>query len=402
MAYFLLFLTCFQFLFMVIGLQQTPIYLVINPYVILAPFFIIWLAALGFYRQTSDKSLMFFWLIFAALQVVVATAFVRSGTFPFDFVRSIQYFWGPALLAPMLLGLFRIASTPEKASVTTQRYIYLLCIIASSITLIELFAVWVLKIPPLTLPWVTKVYGTMHRPFGLPAYPQPNAVLLALLFWLSYLHKVPGTGHRFLTFFALCLTFGATGDITFLALIPLWTKRPVLFSGFGVLLLVAVMGAASATSQYATNGPFSKLDFAYLQFLVDFFFRVLPLYMSRFTPNNYLLGSSTVTGKGAIGLTHDWAYFDVFYVYGILGVAVYLLLYGAAIYLACPRERSISMRAYFTAIALIANFHYGTLNYYVGQFLFSSLAALGLYRSYFARGGGDRLVVNGNGPDSDF
>jgi membrane protein YqaA with SNARE-associated domain len=63
----------------------------------------------------------------------------------------------------------------------------------------------------------------------------------------------------------------------------------------------------------------------------------------------------------------------------------YILLYGAVLYVACPREAPRQMRIYFVLIAMFANFHYGTLNYYIGQMLFSCLAALGIYRLYPAR-----------------
>jgi hypothetical protein len=40
------------------------------------------------------------------------------------------------------------------------------------------------------------------------------------------------------------------------------------------------------------------------------------------------------------------------------------------------------MKVYFTVVVMLANFHYGTLNYFVGQFLFSVLAALRVYGTY--------------------
>ena len=61
----------------------------------------------------------------------------------------------------------------------------------------------------------------------------------------------------------------------------------------------------------------------------------------------------------------------------------YLLLYGALLFLALPREAGSNKRIFFAVVGLIVNFHYSTLNYYVGQFIFTVLAALQLSRGFY-------------------
>jgi hypothetical protein len=305
---------------------------------------------------------------------------MQSNDFPFSFVRSMQFFWGPTLIIPMLLGLFRLAR-PADPRQLAQQFIKALCIIAASITLLEVLLV-ALGVSPDAIPWVTNVYKGPHRPFGLPAYPQPNAVFLALLFWLSFLWEVPGKFHRILTFVALGLTFGGTGQVTFLALLPLWTRKPILFFFVALVALGILMGGATITEQHSGRGLFEKFDLAYLGILATVFINVASSLLSQFSNANLLMGSSFISGAATTGLTHDWAYFDVFYVHGLIGLVGYILLYGTIVYVACPRETSRQMRIYFMMVVMCANFHYGTLNYYVGQMLFSCLAALGIYRLY--------------------
>ena len=283
----------------------------------------------------------------------------------------------------MLLGMFRITATRADTYGLAQNFIKALCVITSVITLLEVFLVWVLHVPSAALPWVTYQYEGFYRPFGLVQYPQPNAVILALLFWLSFLYQVRGALHRIMVALALATTAGATGLITFLVLIPLWTRRPFLLSVIGFAFLGSIVGIATMTNQQATGGPLGKFDLVYASTLIRMFSRFAQISFMKFTPNDYLFGSSFISTQASIGLTHDWAYLDVFFVYGIVGVAGYLLLYGTIIFLATPRESKVSMRVFFMLIALLANFHYGTLNYFVGQMLFSVLAALNVYRNYF-------------------
>jgi len=292
----------------------------------------------------------------------------------------MQFFWGPALIIPMLLGLFRLAKLVNPRRLA-QQFIKSLCFIAAGITLVEVVIV-AAGVPPDALPWVTNVYKGPHRPFGLPAYPQPNAVFLALLFWLSFIWEVPGKFHRFFSFIALGLTFGGTGQLTFLALLPLWTRKPLLFFVVALAALGILMGGATITNQHAERGIFEKFDLAYLGILISVFMNVSNSFLSQFSTSDLLMGSSFISEKATKGLTHDWAYFDVFYVNGLIGLGAYILLYGTIIYVACPREASRQMRIYFVLIVMLANFHYGTLNYYIGQMLFSCLAAIGIYRLY--------------------
>ena len=105
-------------------------------------------------------------------------------------------------------------------------------------------------------------------------------------------------------------------------------------------------------------------------------------FFHQFTIGDLLFGNQTPTAMSVTGLTHDWAYLDVFYVYGLTGLIGYIILNGGVLFLSLPAEISTGRKLYFSFIGLVLNFHYGTLNFYVGQFLFSSLAALQLNRIY--------------------
>jgi|GEM_PF-2472967 len=381
-AFFLIFLTCFQFLCNAAHIQQTALYLVINPYVAMFPLLFIWLAALGFYGHYADRNFLIAWLVLMTLQTLFLQTFSISPGFPVNLFKSLQFFWGPLVLIPIFLGLFRISGAPRDVTHTTHVYIKGLCWIASGISLFEIVAVRLLHVPALSLPWIHDLYVGIHRPFGLPDYPQPNAILLALLFWFSFLYQVPGNAHRVVTLVTLSLTLGITGVIIFLALIPLWTRRPFLFSGMGFAALGVLVATATLGAQYSTGGPLEKFDLAYLDRLGYLLNKVLRLYLVQFNTDNFLFGAPLISPLATSGISHDWAYFDVFYVYGFVGVAAYILLYGLVSYLACPSSATVSMRLYFVLVVLIANFHYGTLNYYVGQFLFSTLAALRIRDMY--------------------
>jgi len=378
----LLFISCFQFLATCLGFQQSPIYLVLNPYVTLAPFLLVWMASVAFYRKPSDTNFVILWIMVFCIQVMVVGAYHSSGDFPFNFIRSLQFFWGPALLAPMLLGLFRMTGRPLDALETARTYIFWLCVLASAVTLLEVLLVWVLHIPPGSLPWVPFVYGGMYRPFGIAIYPQPNAVLLAILFWLSFLYDVKGNWHRVFVLAALAVTLGATGVMTFLALLPLWSRRPFLLSGVAAIGLICLVAFATITSQNATSGLLWKFDLAYLRLMVNLFSNVYAVMLAQFSQNDLLMGSQIISARAATGLTHDWAYFDVFYVSGLAGLFGYCVLYGTLAFLVSPPKAPISMRLYFAIVILIANFHYGTLNYFIGQALLSVLAALNLLQAY--------------------
>ena len=109
---FLILISCFQFLSLCVGLQQSPVYFILNPYVALAPLFLIWLAGLGFYRNPADKNFVILWSIMMGVQAMILGAFLRSNDFPFSFIRSMQFFWGPTLIIPMLLGLMGSHNQP--------------------------------------------------------------------------------------------------------------------------------------------------------------------------------------------------------------------------------------------------------------------------------------------------
>jgi hypothetical protein len=92
-------------------------------------------------------------------------------------------------------------------------------------------------------------------------------------------------------------------------------------------------------------------------------------------------GSQTQTADTVGGLTHDWAYLDVSIAYGVVGLVGYILMFGCLLFLMIPAEAGRAKKTYFMVMMLVLNFHYGTLNYYVGQMLVAGLVALQLHRA---------------------
>jgi hypothetical protein len=225
-----------------------------------------------------------------------------------------------------------------------------------------------------------EIYRSVFRPWGITSYPQPNAVLLALLFWLSYLYGATGKIHKVMLLAALASSFGGTGMITFLVLIPLISRRRALGISIGLPIIAAIV--AVATIVHERNSVLYRFDIATISRYMTFFTTVAHRFLDGLTPNELAFGSETQTIDTVSGITHDWAYLDVFIAYGAVGLVGYLLLYACLLYLAVPREAGIGKKVYFMVMMLLMNFHYGTLNYYVGQVLLASLAALQLHRAF--------------------
>ena len=391
MAYILVALTTFQFFLRTIGLHDLAIYLVANPYVLLMPFIFIWLGAAIIVGRSVDRNFLLGWVFILLFPSVMFRTYSGSSDFFFLFLHGMQFFWGPALLVPALLGLFRAFGFVETSTDTARRYLVVLATVAGSITLLELVTVDVLGLSPYTFPWVGSP-NDLHphdidpfRPWGLPSYPQPNALILAYLFWLSLLYGTNGLYHKIATFVGVALSGSATGQLGFAALLPLVIRRPLLVVALVLTPLILLVGWASLTSQYTVNGgALGRFDVAYAIKLSGMFTSVGTHFFSRFTADEFLFGTSRPDILVITGLTHDWAYLDVFYAYGLVGLVGYILFYGSILFLATPAEVATTRRAYFAIVGLLLNFHYGTLNYFVGQFLFSTLAALQLNRLFSA------------------
>jgi len=388
MAYFLILLSCAQFILRSMMLQETPLYAFLNPYVLLLPLLLIWLGDYCLRHRTQDKNLLVGLMVVAAIQVFVLPAYSRSPNFMALYLKSIQYFWGPAILLPCLLGLLRLWPAERNPMGTARTYICGLAGIVAAVTIFERIAVNLFGISPFSLPWIAperyldSIDINPFRPWGVSIYPQVNALMLALLFWLSYLYRARGLLHRLALLFALGISFGGTGILAFVALLPLNVRRPILGLAVSGIIAGSLVAATMLTFQHNTSGILEKLDVNYALAMASQVSRVAGSYFRQLSADDVMFGSQTVTQYSAVGITHDWGYFDVFYAYGVIGLVGYVLLYGILIYLACPREAGSLRRFYFVSVVLAMNFHYGALNYYLGQFLFSTLAALQLQRPF--------------------
>jgi hypothetical protein len=389
LAYLLTAFTVYQFVFRILHLQNSTIYFIANPYLLFIPLVFIWLGAAIVLGKRVDRNTLVGWCLILTFPSVMLRNFDGQAGFFFLYLRGLQFFWGPLLIVPGLLGLFRLVTFVETSNETTKRYLTTIATIAGSLTLFELFAVDLLHIAPLTFPWVGSPDDphpqdlNPFRPWGLPSATQPNALLLAYIFWLAILYRTKGFMHKIAAFCGVALSGSGTGQLGLALLSPLALRRPWLLVASVILPLTGLVVWATFTNQYAVSGGMTgRFDLAYGFRLAGLFIALAQRFFSQFNINELLFGNSVVTSFSVIGLTHDWAYLDVFYVYGLVGVIGYLMLFGSVLYFSLPLELDNGLKVCFALAGLALNFHYGTLNYYVGQFLFSSLAALQLNRLY--------------------
>lgn len=383
---FLIGLTSYQFLLRCVHLEGTAIYFILNPYVLLAPFVVIWIGSLIVEARPVDRNLALGVLFLLAFPLMMLRTYTGAPDFAFLFIRGFQFFWGPLLIVPGLLGLFRTVRFTDSSGRHIRRYLYSMALLTGSLTLLELISVKVLGVSPLIFPWI---YGAGRhdivpfRPWGLPAFSQVNAVLLALLFWLSYLHGLRGIFHKAATYFGTLLSLSGTGQVGLLGMTPLVFRRPFLGAVIGMAPLAGLMAYATVEGLYSLphQNLLARFDFAYFEKLFFFFTHVGWRFFARFRITDFLFGAPP-THAAVIGITHDWAYLDIFYAYGAAGVVGYLMLYSALLYLSCPLDCPTSKKVYFVIGGLVLNFHYGTLNYYVGQLMFCCLGALQLNHIY--------------------
>jgi hypothetical protein len=402
LPYLLTAFTAYQFLFRTVRLEGSPIYLIANPYYLLLPLIFIWLGAVILVGKRSDRNFFIGWLLLLIFPSLMLRSFNGQAGFVYLYFRGLQFFWGPLLIMPGLLGLFRLLGFVEEGPGTIRRYLTLIALIAGSLTIFEVLAVDILHVPPLTFPWIGNPGDPnppdLHpfRPWGLPSYPQPNALILAYLFWLTLLYRTNGISDKIATCAGVILSGSGTGQVGLAILAPLGIRKPWLLLAIVLVPSITIVTWATLTHQYATSPTvIGKFDLAYAFRLSGSFITIAQRFFGQFTASELLFGSVTPTSNSVIGLTHDWAYLDVFFSYGIVGVFGYIALFGTMLFLSLPFELSTEKKFYFAIVGLALNFHYGTLNFYVGQFLFSCLAALQLNRFY------SRSVANNSTPQTE-
>jgi hypothetical protein len=389
MAYLLVALTLFQFVFRVVGLQNSALYIAVNPYVLSLPFIIFWLGAAITGKQKTHRNLLIAWIALLIFPCVMLRDFTGDAGFFFLFLRGLQFFWGPLLIVPAFLGFFRLAGFVDPTDDTIRRYITIMGAIAGSLTLFELFAVHILGIAPLTFPWIGNpedahpIDLNPFRPWGLPSYPQPNALIMAYLFWLALVWQTRGKYHKLSTLAGVALSGSGTGQLGFAALTPLVIRKPLVVAAAILTPLSLLVTWATLTNQYAVSGGgIGRFDLAYAVRLSAFFTILGKRFFHQFNNEEIVFGTQHPTAAVVVGYTHDWAYLDIFYAYGLVGLVGYVLLFGGLLFLAIPSRISSARRFYFAAAGLILNFHYGTLNFFAGQFLLSSIVALRLNGIY--------------------
>lgn len=387
MEYLLVALTLFQFIFRIVGLQGSALYVIANPYVLALPFIVFWLGSALAGGQRTDRNLFLAWIFLLAFPSVMLRNFTGDSDMFFLFLRGLQFFWGPLLMVPALLGIFRMIGYVDWSDRPVQRYIAIMAGIAGSVTLFELLAVHIIGIQPRTLPWVgSPSLASMQdinpfRPWGLPSYPQPNSLIMAYLFWLSVLWGTRGLYHKLMTFLGVLLSGSTTGQIALAGLSLLAIRRPLIPIAVFLIPLLALVAWSTATNQYAhASGAIAKLDLAYLERLSTIFSTVSGRFLGQISAEEILFGTNTPTMDIMLGYSHDWAYLDVFYAFGLVGLAGYIVLFAGLLYLALPSRIPVSRRIFFVMAGLALNFHYGTLNYYIGQFVFCCIVALRLSR----------------------
>ena len=386
---FLVGIVSYQFLMGMLGLRETAIYFITNPYNIFIIFAL--LSFLDIVSRTKlNKVALPTILIVSFAIVVIIFNYIPYKEFPFNLIKNLQYFWGPIFLVSGFVFFLKLTTAQKfKYQSINETFVSYVLFVAATITFAEYIYVNVLILPIEYLGHITEIsneFGIasssrffIMRPFGITSYPQPNGVILTALISLNYLYKRRIDWLCLYGFMALLITFTGTAYLAFLMMLPLLTKRPFLHATYSGLALIATTIMMDYIKDY--NVVFYKLSFSYIEYNVFERFQVLVIdnFMSNFTLVNYLFGSSEPNFNVGTGVTHDYAYFDVFYEGGIVALIAYIALYSFIVRYSLSEQIKKGHAYYFTIVMLIANIHYPTLNFYVGQFLFSILAAINFW-----------------------
>jgi hypothetical protein len=193
--------------------------------------------------------------------------------------------------------------------------------------------------------------------------------MFQLLYWGSI------TAVSYLGMLAVVASMAGTG-ISSLAVLLL--ARNIKLSRRAVIAVISLTLVLTGLLAYFPPIA-SKLNLEYFRALLEIMFVAYDNFLANFTVAEIVWGTNKFGTEYNPGVTHDWAYFDIFYEYGLVGLFSYLLVYFFVIFNALPRRFSGSLRLLIILFFFGINFHYSALNYFPGQMLFGILGAIGYY-----------------------
>lgn len=340
----------------------------INPYELFA---LIILADAITWRIRNKIAIVFL-IVLSVIIVDGLFKYIGFNQFPGNLLKSIQYFYGVIIV---FLGFFLLL---KKAKVDVRdlpkMLVSNLVLVIGTVTLAELIlANFVFE--PKDFFFYNGIELTNAalaiepfkvRPFGLSLSPQANAFTLASLVVLNYLYHRKFNAICAFGTFCVALTFSGTG-LALLLVAGMIFSRHVYIKVIVVLTLL--IAALSLTD---------KLSVEYGLLLIDKFTESTSSILGNFRAEEWMLGSDDPSFNEGTGLTTDWAYLDVLYEFGVIGLLIYIGTYYKIIRYVLPSNDAANKFA-LILLMMFFNLHYPSLNYYVCQMALGILAAMNVY-----------------------
>lgn len=344
----------------------------VNPYVLLSIIIFICLITL----MIRDKMVAAFFFLLSFIAAIAFIKYFGFDKFPGNFLKSVQYMYGIIII---FIGFFLILKMiGGNYTGIPKRLVSILVLIIGGVTLLDLVLANFVYTAKSFFMYsgldISNIYINLGyiktRPFGLSLSPQANAYTLASLVLLNYIYNEKLNAVTLFGIFCVIMTFSGTGvallliGMFFYFKLP-YIKLPVIF--FIILIFL----------NYT-----DKFSMFYFDRVYGIFNKDLVKYFYNFGLNEWLFGSRTPSFNNSGPLTTDWAYLDVIYEYGVLGLALYVGVFYKIIRLALPIKYSKRMHT-FPWLLLLINTHYPSLNYFVSQMAFGILAAINMHNTRF-------------------
>lgn len=347
----------------------------ISPYVFLIFFNIIYLQK-KIIKNDSVKVLHFF--LFILFTFCFVFQFVRHSddTYPIqNAIKSFQFFYGILIVFSGAISLIRMSSSQELSELILS-FIKTSLLLVSLLTIFEFLIVNTISnskefflYKNIYIPH-NEAASIVSKPIGVALYAQPNAVYIAYLLIIYNTLSGKKDINMLVGVLGLGASMGGTGILIFLVyflLINLGIYNlffPLIFYIFYILAQhIEMLGA--------------KISVDYWIFLIENFWEYFNNIFRELSISEYLFGVSEFKDDYHPGFTHDWAFLDIAHEGGSLGLILFVLVYFFILKYAFSYLSNKTF-LWFTVIyiAVISNFHYSSLNFYFGQFLFGILGAL--------------------------
>ncbi len=367
--------------------QLKPIFDYLSPYAAFVLF------ATAYLPIAALRGRHFLVALAAALVILTSFSFFKhwsDDAFLGNSIKSIQYFYGVVIVFIGSVAILEISRI--NAVLLSRELIRKILIFASIVTIYEFLVLNFVFDPASSFfyKYLDVIINDSSifriRPVGIALYAQPNSVFLVYLLALYMWHWGSISTIGYLGILAVAASMGGTGISSLAMLILMRNLKLSWRAVIGLSLVFAGVIAAAIFVQPIAE----KFDLRYLAILLEYLIRAYDAYLANFTPAQIVWGTSEIQVDYSPGVTHDWAYFDVFYEYGLIGLLSYFAIYFFIISYALPRNTSRPIKWLIVLFFFGTNFHYSALNYYSGQLFFGIVGAIGYYRKCYAtslRGG---------------